>query len=164
MVRIHPGPALHRRAPRAGSRAGRSIADRRTTLRMRGAEAPILSVRGTLIACRQEPQRRRGSRSTLSPCSGPEPVEGNRSGAPFQQRSRSSMYRARRFERGGCRRNWRSGACAVSAPHLQEGAVAPRIPVASTNHFPGVAQCRGNELRPRPVRVQVLPPGPLLLP
>jgi hypothetical protein len=26
--------------------------------------------------------------------------------------------------------------------------------------FPGVAQCRGSELRPRPVRVQVLPPGP----
>jgi hypothetical protein len=26
--------------------------------------------------------------------------------------------------------------------------------------FPGVAQCRGNELRTRPVRVQVLPPGP----
>lgn len=26
--------------------------------------------------------------------------------------------------------------------------------------IPGVAQCRGNELRPRPVRVQVLPPGP----
>ena len=25
---------------------------------------------------------------------------------------------------------------------------------------PGVAQCRGSELRPRPVRVQVLPPGP----
>jgi hypothetical protein len=27
--------------------------------------------------------------------------------------------------------------------------------------FPGVAQCRGNELRPRRVRVRVLPPGPL---
>ena len=26
--------------------------------------------------------------------------------------------------------------------------------------IPGVAQCRGNELRPRPVQVQVLPPGP----
>lgn len=26
--------------------------------------------------------------------------------------------------------------------------------------FPGVAQCRGNELRPRPVQVRVLPPGP----
>ena len=32
--------------------------------------------------------------------------------------------------------------------------------LSSTNQFPGVAQCRGNELRPRPVRVQVLPPGP----
>ena len=29
----------------------------------------------------------------------------NRPGASFQQRSRSSMYRAPRFERGGCRRN-----------------------------------------------------------
>ena len=32
------------------------------------------------------------------------------------------------------------------------------------NIFPGVAQCRGNEFRPRRVRVRVLPPGPLLLP
>jgi hypothetical protein len=34
---------------------------------------------------------------------------------------------------------------------------SPRPPFS--NH-PGVAQCRGNELRPRPVQVQVLPPGP----
>ena len=108
----------------------------------------------------------------------------NRPGAPLQQRSRSSMYRAPRFERGGCRRNWRSGACAVSAPRLQEGAVAPRIPAASTTHFSRrspmqrhrfqkpksaganpaagttfapVAQRRGSGLKPRPVSVRVRP-------
>ena len=43
--------------------------------------------------------------------------------------------------------------------------VAGEIPAGSTTQdFPGVAQCRGNELRPRSVRVQVLPPGPLSLP
>ena len=43
--------------------------------------------------------------------------------------------------------------------------VAGEIPAGSTTQdFPGVAQRRGNELRPRSVRVQVLPPGPLSLP
>jgi hypothetical protein len=58
-------------------------------------------------------------------------------------RSCSSTYRAPRFERGGCRRNscWEH-----------------------QSYFPGVAQRRGSELRPRLVRVQVLPPGPLSLP
>ncbi|MFM2241279.1 MAG: hypothetical protein RLZ97_134 [Verrucomicrobiota bacterium] len=35
-----------------------------------------------------------------------------------------------------------------------------RSRLRSIHLFPGVAQCRGSELRPRPVRVQVLPPGP----
>ena len=61
------GAATHRRAHRAASRAGRSIADRRTDIAEAGGA---------------EPPRR-----------------------TIFQRSRSSMYRAPRFERGGCRRN-----------------------------------------------------------
>ena len=44
-MRIHPGPPLHRRAQRAGSRAGRSIADRRTDIaEAGGAEPPRRSI------------------------------------------------------------------------------------------------------------------------
>jgi hypothetical protein len=57
------------------------------------------------------------------------------------QRSRSSMYRAPRFERGGCRRN----SC------REHHSFFPRRSPTS----------RGTPLRPEPVRVQLLPPGPL---
>jgi hypothetical protein len=43
-------------------------------------------------------------------------------------------------------------------PDASESCV--RIRFRPIRFFPGVAQCRGNELRPRPVQVQVLPPGP----
>lgn len=43
------------------------------------------------------------------------------------------------------------------AASVRRRRTSPRPPIFN---LPGVAQCRGNELRPRPVRVQVLPPGP----
>jgi hypothetical protein len=48
-------------------------------------------------------------------------------------------------------------------PEVDPAASVRRIPISLWRTkvlFPGVAQCRGNELRPRRVRVQVLPPGP----
>ena len=48
-------------------------------------------------------------------------------------------------------------------PVVDPAASVRRIPTSLrpvSPHHPGVAQCRGNELRPRPVQVRVLPPGP----
>lgn len=46
-------------------------------------------------------------------------------------------------------------------PEVDPASLAQRIRISRWSFFfPGVAQCRGNELRPRRVRVQVLPPGP----
>jgi len=48
-------------------------------------------------------------------------------------------------------------------PEVDPAASAWRIPTSlrSISHiFPGVAQCRGSELRTRPVRVRIPPPGP----
>ena len=50
----------------------------------------------------------------------------------------------------------------LAFPEVEPAASVWRIPTSfrrSSAHFPGVAQCRGNELRLRPVQVQVLPPG-----
>jgi hypothetical protein len=53
-------------------------------------------------------------------------------------------------------------ACEIF-PEVDPAASVWRIPTSLRPTFlssPGVAQCRGNELRPRPVQVRVLPPGP----
>ncbi len=47
-------------------------------------------------------------------------------------------------------------------PEIDPAASVRRVPTSLRRIFPtisGVAQCRGNELRPRRVQVQVLPPG-----
>lgn len=47
-------------------------------------------------------------------------------------------------------------------PEIDPAASVRRSPISFRRvspHHPGVAQCRGKELRPRPVQVQVLPPG-----
>ena len=91
----------------------------------------------------------------------------NRPGAPFQQRSRSSMYRAPRFERGGCRRNSCrehhsfSRRSPMKRQRAQTSSSAGASPAAGTTLAP-VAQRRGSGLKPRSVSVRIRP-GALLL-
>lgn len=93
----------------------------------------------------------------------------------FPQRSRSSMYRAPRFERGGCRRNscreyhfqthhisHFSRCSPMQRQRAQTSSSAGASPAAGTNFHPAiifapVAQCRGRGLKPREVSVQVRP-------
>jgi hypothetical protein len=76
--------------------------------------------------------------------------------APFRHAPVAQLleHRATNAEVAGGSRG--SGRYASEKKALSRPAFLPGAPL-----FPGVAQCRGNELRPRSVRVQVLPSGPM---